>query len=320
MPHKYFIFVRTLLPILHGTLPSNSIQFLFQIRSHLMPFTNHFHTMIVIGSPRIDILPALLTTPPGTIPWLSTIRKMKILNQCQIRKLTIFTPLDVPATLAMQIFILGNKIRDISVKNIGTHVIVPTSIQFHRRIRTYLIVEIGRQTLHGHRPHDPSISLSSPSILPRKSTDVIPLSNHLQILPKHLQIGLQNDEPRLKGRCPPRNDLMIIPRQIRPNILRHIPPPLRILHLDPPSRLPPILRIRRQQHGIVQIVHGSIIHEIDIGMNHDRMIHDCIRVQLDEFVASATPFLVHILPEVLPFNLVRFHRRVFDQDGVPQLL
>lgn len=120
--------------------------------------------MIVVGSPWIDITLAGGRLA-GAVPRLSTICKMNILNQCQMRLSTILAPFDIATTFSMQILVLSYEIGNGLIIDVGPHVVVSTSVQFHSDVRTHDVVKIGGQALHGHGSDYAAVSHAAPAII-----------------------------------------------------------------------------------------------------------------------------------------------------------
>ena len=154
--------------------------------------------MIVVGSPRIDI--ALSRGRPArAIPRLAAIREVHVLDSVQIRLPAILAALGVATALAVQIFVLLYEIRYVVVVHVSPHVVVPAPVELHGGVGTHDVVEVRRQSLHGHGADHAAVPQPAPSVLAREAADVVPLSYYIQVLVEDADIGLQNYEARLKG-------------------------------------------------------------------------------------------------------------------------
>ncbi len=110
---------------------------------------------------------------------------------------------------------------------------------------------------------------------------------------------------------------MVIPRQVRPDVIGH--DRAGVFHLDPVPRGPPPRAVGGHQHGVEEVVHRPVVHEVDVRVYHDRVRVDIVRVELHEFVRAAAPLLPHVRSEVVPPYLRGVHRRVPEEDLVPQI-
>mmetsp|Transcript_10581 Transcript_10581/g.21143 ORF Transcript_10581/g.21143 Transcript_10581/m.21143 type:complete len:216 (-) Transcript_10581:781-1428(-) len=190
-----------------------------------MPRLRNLHAVVIISSPWVNVvifpctLLILLTT--CTVPGLSTICKMDIFDQTHIRLSAIFTPFNIPATLSMQIFILSNEIRHIVVEDVGSHVVVTTSIQLDRCIWGNFIIVIGGKSLHCHRANHTTISFATPSIFSRESLHVISFANDFQVFVKDFLIGLEDNKSSLECSLTTWYNLVIISCEVCLDVFWH---------------------------------------------------------------------------------------------------
>mmetsp|Transcript_40873 Transcript_40873/g.85879 ORF Transcript_40873/g.85879 Transcript_40873/m.85879 type:complete len:226 (+) Transcript_40873:926-1603(+) len=180
-----------------------------------------------------------------------------------------------------------------------------------------MVVVVGDYTLEGHGPIKWTKAQPTPSSILSKVT----LANNLHQLIIHLQRRTKDQKPALRTivlHTPVRH--IVIPRKERIDFSiarRQRRRYQRIAERDIDPAAAPIAR-RTVDHDVVQRIQRLEQQRVQIEMHHDRMLHERVRVQFDEFFFAAASVGGDLRSEVVALDFGNGDGIVPEEYLVPQ--